>query len=315
MNRVFSINEKKVWVAGHNGLVGSALCRRLDSENCTILISDIDLRDQSKTYQWIADNKPDCVFMAAARVGGIHANNTYPAEFIHDNLSIQNNVIHGCHLADVGHLMFLGSSCIYPRDCPQPMQEEMIMTGALESTNAPYATAKLAGLEMMKSYARQFGHHYISVLPTNLYGPHDNFHSYNAHVPAAFIRRFHEAKMNNDPSVTLWGTGETIREFMHVDDMADACVFIMQHYDDLDPINIGSGEEISIQDFAKLIKNTVRYDGKIINDLSKPDGTPRKLLDCSKLNSLGWQSKISLQKGLVDTYQWFLDNQDNLRER
>jgi len=310
-----SLKNKRVWVAGHTGLVGNALIRRLCDEECTILTSDIDLKMQQNTYDWIAKNKPDIVFLAAAKVGGIHANNTYPAEFIHDNLSIQNNVIHGCHLADVQHLMFLGSSCIYPKHCEQPMREDMLMSGELEPTNAPYAIAKLSGIEMCKSYQRQYGRHYFSVLPTNLYGPHDNFHEQNAHVPAALLLRFHQAKINGDSSVTLWGTGTPKREFMHVDDMADACVHLMQNYDDNKPINIGWGEDIPIYNFACLIKDVVGYKGEIILDKSKPDGTPRKLLDCTKLNDLGWQPKITLQKGLVDFYQWFLDNHNNLRQK
>jgi len=309
-----SLKNKRVWIAGHTGLVGNALVRRL-GENCNIITSDIDLRDQSATYKWIADNKPDMVFLAAAKVGGIHANDTYPAEFINDNLFIQNNIINGCHLNDVQELLFLGSSCIYPRNCAQPMREDMLMTGALEPTNAPYAMAKLAGIEMCKSYNRQYERRYISVLPTNLYGPHDNFHLDNSHVPAALLMRFHQAKINGDTSVTLWGTGNTKREFMHVDDMADACVHVIENYNDNEPVNIGSGDETSILDFANIIKNTVGYEGEIFRDLSKPDGTPRKLLDCSKLNDLGWKPSISLEKGLVDFYQWFLDNQCNLRQK
>ncbi len=309
-----NVKNKRVWIAGHTGLVGNALVRRL-GDDCEIIAGDIDLRNQSKTYDFIAQERPDIVFLAAAKVGGIHANNTYPAEFISDNLSIQNNVIHGCHLADIQDLLFLGSSCIYPRDCPQPMREDMLMTGELEPTNAPYAMAKLAGMEMCKSYNRQYGRRYISVLPTNLYGPHDNFHDQNSHVPAAFLSRFHHAKINNDRSIILWGTGNTKREFMHIDDMADACVFVMQHYNDNAPINIGSGEEISIVDFASVIKDIVGYEGNIEHDLSKPDGTPRKLLDCSKLNDLGWRSAIPLEKGLVDFYKWFLANQGNLRQK
>jgi len=309
-----SVKNKRVWVAGHKGLVGNALLRRL-KDDCEIITSDIDLRDQSKTYDFITDTKPEIVFLAAAKVGGIHSNNTYPAEFIFDNLSIQNNVIHGCHQNDINNLLFLGSSCIYPRDCAQPMREDMLMTGALEPTNAPYATAKLSGMEMCTSYNRQYGRRYVSVLPTNLYGPHDNFHDKNSHVPAAFLKRFHDAKINDDPSVILWGTGNTKREFMHVDDMADACVHVLEHYNDNTLINIGSGDEISIIDFANLIKDVVGYEVIVEHDLSKPDGAPRKLLNCSKLNDLGWTSKISLEKGLEDFYQWFLDNQDNLRQK
>lgn len=315
MNSEFLLKDKRVWIAGHTGLVGRAMTKRLQRENCNIITSDIDLRDQSQTFQWIADHKPDGVFLAAAKVGGIHANNAYPAEFIYNNLSIQNNIIHGCHLADVQHLMFLGSSCIYPKNCEQPMREDMILSGGLEPTNAPYAMAKLAGMEMCKSYNRQYGRRYLSVLPTNLYGPHDNFHHQNSHVPAAFMLRFYQAKINNISSVELWGSGNSKREFMHVDDMADACIFIMQHYSDIDPINIGTGDEISIIDFANLLKTIIGYDGDITLDLSKTDGAPRKLLDCSKLSQLGWQSTIRLEKGLVDFFQWFVDNQSNLRQK
>lgn len=310
-----SVKNKRVWIAGHNGLVGHALIRRLETENCEIITSDINLCDQYETHKWIKQNKPDTVFLAAAKVGGIHANNTYPAEFIRDNLSIQNNVIHGCHINDVQHLLFLGSSCIYPRYCAQPMREDMLMTGALEPTNAPYAMAKLSGMEMCKSYCRQYGRRYISALPTNLYGPHDNFHPQNSHVPAALMLRLHQAKINNEPLVTMWGTGTPQRDFMHVDDMVDACVHIMRHYNDNDPINIGSGKEISISELSKMVKKVVGYKGMIEYDLSKADGSPRKLLDCSKLDGLKWSPSIPLEKGLVYFYQWFLDNQGNLRQK
>ena len=243
--------NKRIWIAGHNGMVGRAIDHRLKNDNREILTSDFDLRDQSKTYQWIKDNKPDLVFMTAAKVGGIHANNNYPADFIFDNLSIQNNIIHGCHLVDVNNIIFLGSSCIYPKHCAQPMNENDLMSGVLEPTNAPYAMAKLAGIEMCQSYNRQYGRNYISVLPTNLYGSYDNFHPQNSHVPAALLHRIHDAKINNGPNVTIWGSGAPMRDFMYVDDLADALVFISQNYKDNDPINIGTGEEISIADFCK----------------------------------------------------------------
>ena len=299
--------SKSVWVTGHNGLVGRALLRRLKHENCDILTSDLDLRDQAKTYQWINDNKPDLVFMTAAKVGGIHANNAYPAEFIHDNLSIQNNIIHGCHLADVNNIIFLGSSCIYPKHCAQPMCENDLMSGALEPTNAPYAMAKLSGMTMCQSYNRQYGRNYISVLPTNLYGPHDNFHTDNAHVPAALLHRVHSAKMNNEPSVTIWSSGNALREFMHVDDLADALIFVADNYNNNEPINIGTGKDISIIDFAKTICDVVGYNGELIFDTSKPDGAPRKLLSCSKLHNLGWTHKTELENGLQQFYKWYLN--------
>lgn len=305
--------NKRVWVTGHNGLVGRTLLRRLKHENCDILTSDFDLRDQTKTYQWINDHKPDLVFMAAAKVGGIHANNTYPAEFIHDNLFIQNNIIHGCHLADVNNIVFLGSSCIYPKHCAQPMCENDLMSGALEPTNAPYAMAKLAGIQMCQSYNRQYGRNYISVLPTNLYGPHDNFHTQNSHVPAALLHRVHSAKINHESSVTIWGSGTPCREFMYVDDLADACLFVADNYSSNEPINIGTGKHISIIDFAKTICDVVGYNGDILFDISKPDGTPRKLLNCSKIHALGWTHKIELEDGLKQFYDWY-KSADTLRD-
>ena len=305
---ITSLTHKRIWIAGHNGMVGRALSRRLESENCDILTANIDLRDQAATHTWIAEHKPDIVFMAAAKVGGIEANRTQPADFIYDNIAIQTNIIHGSHLAEVEKLIFLGSSCIYPRDCPQPIRENYLMAGPLEPTNAPYATAKIAGIRMCQSYRRQYGCDFISVMPTNLYGPYDNFHPDHAHVPAALLQRFHHAKVNDEPTVTVWGTGTPMREFMHVDDLADACVFLTQHYSDEDPVNIGTEEEISIRDFATLIKDTVGYQGNIVFDTSKPDGTPRKLLDCSKIHDLGWRHSIDLQNGLNDYYQWYLNN-------
>jgi GDP-L-fucose synthase len=298
---------KRIWITGHNGLVGSAILRRLEHEDIDILTSDFDLRDQAKTYQWINDNNPDTVFMTAAKVGGIHANNTYPANFIFDNLSIQNNIIHGCHLSDVNDIIFLGSSCIYPRDCSQPMCEADLMSGELEPTNAPYAMAKLSGLTMCQSYNRQYGRNYIYAIPTNLYGPNDNFHVNDGHVPAALLHRIHTAKINNEPTVTIWGSGKPLREFMHVDDLADALIFISQNYTGNCPINVGTGEEISIIDFAKMICLTVGYKGELIFDTSKPDGTPRKLLECSKIHNLGWKHKVDLENGIEKFYNWYLN--------
>ena len=305
---LYSLKHKKVWIAGHNGMVGSAIMRRLESEDCELLTAsrdDLDLTRQNEVEEWITTNKPDCIFLAAAKVGGIHANKTYPAEFIYDNLSIETNVIHAAYKNNIEKLLFLGSSCIYPKSASQPLKEEYLMTGSLEPTNEPYAVAKIAGIKMCEAYRKQYNCDFISVLPTNLYGVGDNYHLENAHVPAALIRRFHEAKENNDDTVEIWGTGKPLREFMSVDDLADACVFLIRNYSDASPINIGSGEEISIQDFASLVAKTVGYDGNITNDLSKPDGTLRKRLDTSKLNALGWRSKKGLEKGLEETYKDF----------
>jgi len=315
MDRVFSLAGKNIWVMGHRGLVGSALYRRLQRDKHALFISDFDLKNYDSVIEFIYKNKIDFIFMAAAKVGGIHANKTAPADFITENLNIQNAVIQAAHDCDVERLLFLGSSCIYPRDCAQPMREDMLLTGVLEPTNAAYAMAKLAGLEMIKSYRAQYGRRYISVLPTNLYGSHDNFHAMDAHVPAALLHRLHHAKINADPHVTIWGSGTPRREFMHADDVADACVFVMEHYDDDAPINIGSGEETSIADFAALIKDIVGYEGELIFDTSKPDGAPRKLLDCGKLGALGWRANIPLPDRLRDFYRWFLDNQNHLRGR
>ena len=315
MDRVFSLKNKTVWITGHRGLVGSAFCRRLQDEDCMIKTSDFNLKNKNNIIDFIDKNKIDYIIMAAAKVGGIHANMAYPADFITDNLILQTNLITAAHEANINHLLFLGSSCIYPKNCCQPMQEDSIMTGELEPTNAPYAMAKLAGLEMIDAYRRQFQRRYISVLPTNLYGPNDNFHPENAHVPAALIRRFDLAKTQGDSVVKIWGSGLPLREFMHVDDMVDACIFLMQYYDGDTPVNIGTGEEISIADFAHLIAKTVGYKGKIEFDDSMPDGASRKLLDCSKLKSMGWAHHYSLEKGLVDYYQWFLEHRDRLREK
>lgn len=305
----YHLENKKIWVAGHNGMVGSAITRRLQAENCEVLTvnrADLDLTRQSDVEDWIATNKPDAIFLAAAKVGGIHANNTYPAEFLRDNLAIETNIIHAAYKNNVEKLMFLGSSCIYPKEAPQPMKEEHLLTGPLEPTNEWYAIAKIAGIKLCEAYRKQYGCDFISAMPTNLFGIGDNYHPENAHVPAAFIRRFHEAKESGAGQVEIWGTGKPLREFMYADDLADACVFLMQNYSDLGFINIGSGKEISIQDFATTIAKIVGFEGEIKNDLSRLDGTPRKLMDSSKLKAMGWKPKHSLEGGLKITYEDFL---------
>jgi GDP-L-fucose synthase len=308
---MIDLHNQKIFVAGHNGMVGSALCRRLETEGCKILTTDrseLDLTNQSQVQSWMQDHKPDLVFMCAARVGGLVDNRDHPAEFIYQNLMIQTNIIHAAYKANVTKLLFLGSSCIYPRDCPQPIKEDYLMTGVLEQTNSAYAMAKLAGIEMCASYRRQYGCDFISAMPCNLYGPHDHFDPEASHVPAALIQRFHNAKINGDDSVTIWGSGKPKREFMHVDDLADGLIFLMKNYSDEFIINIGTGIDISIQDFAKMLAGIVGYNGKIENDLSLPDGTPRKVMDISKINAMGWQSKINLGDGLQTYYQWCKDN-------
>lgn len=292
-------------------MVGSALVRRLENEGCEVLTAEraeLDLTRQDQVESWIAQNKPDAIFLAAAKVGGIHANNTYPANFLYDNLAIEANIIHAAYTNKVEKLVFLGSSCIYPKEAPQPMLEEHLLTGPLEPTNEWYAVAKIAGIKLCEAYRKQYGCDFVSLMPTNLYGPGDNYHPENSHVPAAFIRRFHEAKEAGAKDVTIWGTGEPLREFMHVDDMADACVFVMKNYSDLGFLNAGTGEEISIQDFAKTVSKVVGFDGEIKNDLSKPDGTKRKLMDSSKLKNLGWSPCYGLEQGLAMTYKDFCEN-------
>lgn len=302
----------KIYVAGHRGLVGSAIVRRLSASGYRNLLcvpsSGLDLRDQQSVEGFFASEKPDHVFLAAAKVGGIHANNTYPAEFIYDNLQIQNNVIESSCRHGVKKLLFLGSSCIYPRNFPQPIKEEFLLSGVLEQTNQWYAVAKIAGIKMCQAYRRQYGFNAVSVMPTNLYGPHDNFDLETSHVMPALIRKFHEAKLHDHESVTVWGSGIPRREFLYVDDLADACLFVMDHYDDEKIINIGSGQEISISGLASLIKDIVGFEGEIVYDCKKPDGTPRKLLDCTRLTNLGWRSRTSLREGISRTYQWFQEN-------
>jgi GDP-L-fucose synthase len=304
--------HSKIYVAGHKGLVGSSLVRALEKAGYGNLLlrgrAELDLLDQKATAEFFGKEKPEYVFLAAAKVGGIFANNNYPADFIYTNLTVQNNVIHHAYLAGVKKLLFLGSSCIYPREAPQPIKEEYLLTGPLEETNKPYAVAKIAGIIKCQSYNRQYGTNFISVMPTNLYGPNDNFDLHNSHVLPALLRKFHEAKVSEANEAVVWGTGAAKREFLHVDDLADACVFLMNNYDNGEIINIGSGEDVSIKEIAELMKKIIGFQGKIAWDTSKPDGTPRKLLDVSRLHNLGWKHKINLENGLRSYYKWFLDN-------
>ncbi len=299
--------HEKVYIAGHRGMVGSAIKRRLEKAGFTNFVtrtsSELDLRDQAAVAAFFAEEKPGYVFLAAAKVGGIVANNTYRAEFIYDNLMIQNNVIHHAYTNGVKKLMFLGSSCIYPKLAPQPLKEEYLLTGLLEPTNEPYAIAKIAGIKLCDAYRAQYGADFISVMPTNLYGPNDNYDLQNSHVLPALLRKFHDAKVNGEPAVTIWGTGTPLREFLHADDMADACYFLMQHYSEPGPINIGIGEDLSIADLARMIQKITGYEGALQFDSSKPDGTPRKLMDVSKLTALGWKAAIRLEDGIRSVYQ------------
>jgi GDP-L-fucose synthase len=305
--------EGKIYIAGHRGMVGSAIKRKLEQEGFTNFItrvsSELDLRNQQQVAAFFEQEKPDYVFLAAAKVGGIVANNTYRAEFLYDNLQIQNNVIHSAYLNGVTKLMFLGSSCIYPKMAPQPLQEDYLLTGPLEDTNEPYAIAKIAGIKMCDAYRAQYGCNYISVMPTNLYGYNDNYHPQNSHVLPALIRRFHEAKEQGLPSVTIWGTGSPKREFLFADDLAAACYYLMENYDEPGLVNIGTGDDLSIKELAELVRQTVGYKGEIDFDTSKPDGTPRKLMDVSKLHSKGWKHTIDLPEGIKLAYQDFLSKQ------
>lgn len=302
--------NKKIYVAGHRGLVGSALVRKLEKEGFTNIITktheELDLTRQSDVEAFFETEKPDYVILAAAKVGGIHANDTYPADFIMKNLQIECNVIDAAYKNQVQKLLFLGSSCIYPRECPQPIKEEYLLSDYLEKTNEAYALAKIAGLKMCSYYNKQYGTNYISVMPCNLYGINDNFSLENSHVLPALMRKFHEAKERGDNTVTVWGSGKPLREFLNVDDLADACLFLMDHYEGDDFFNVGYGEEITITELAKLVKQTVGFEGDIIMDASKPDGTMRKLTDISRIKALGWEPKITLEQGLQETYQWFL---------
>jgi GDP-L-fucose synthase len=309
--------EAKVYVAGHTGLVGSALVRKLQAEGYTNLLlkdrSELDLMDSRAVSDFFQTEKPEYVFLAAAKVGGIGANNDFGADFIYENLVIQNNIIKNSYDNNVKKLLFLGSSCIYPKLAPQPIKEDYFLDGKLEETNKPYAVAKIAGITMCQAFNKQYGTNYISVMPTNLYGPRDNFDLKSAHVLPALIRKFHEAKVNNSSEVIIWGTGTPKREFLYVDDLADACLFLMNNYDDSEIINIGVGEDISIKDLANLIANIIGYKGGLSYDSSKPDGTPRKLLDVSKLNNLGWVAKTDLRTGIEEAYRWLLESMETAK--
>ncbi len=306
---IFMNLDSKIYIAGHRGMVGSAIMRNLQSKGYKNIVTrsskELDLRQQQAVQQFFETEKPEYVFLAAAKVGGIQANNIYRADFIYENLMIQNNVIHQSYLSGVKKLMFLGSSCIYPKMAPQPLKEEYLLTGLLEETNEPYAIAKIAGIKMCESYKRQYGCNFISVMPTNMYGPNDNYNLNNSHVLPALIRKFHDAKEQNLPSVEMWGTGTPMREFLHADDLGDACVYLMNHYDGEQFVNIGSGTDLTIKDLALLIKDIVGFKGEITHDLSKPDGTPRKLMDVSYLHSLGWKHKIELREGITQVYEDF----------
>ena len=305
----FDLSGKRIYVAGHRGLLGSAIVRRLASENCEILVAAreaLDLTNQNATEKWLELMRPDAIFLAAGLVGGIHANSTYPADFIANNLAIALNIIRGAHMIGVKKLLAIGSSCIYPKFVTQPMSEDMLLTGPLEPTNEWYAIAKIAGIKLCEAYRKQHGDDFVSVMPTNLYGPNDNYHALNSHVPAALIRRFHEAKMTGAPTVTVWGSGKPRREFMSADDAADACVFVMKNYSDSGFLNIGTGYDVTIDAFARMIAEIVGYHGNIVYDNSRPDGAPQKLLNVTKLKNLGWTSKITLADGLTRAYADFL---------
>jgi GDP-L-fucose synthase len=308
---VYSLENKRVWVSGHRGMVGSALVRRLQRENCEIMTvgrDELDLLRQDDVEKWLSDVRPDAVFLAAARVGGIHANSSLPAEFIYQNLMIEANIIHGSHLAGVKKLMFLGSSCIYPKLAPQPMAEDALLTGPLEPTNEWYAIAKIAGIKLCQAYRKQYGSDFISAMPTNLYGPGDNYDLTSSHVPAALMVKAHQAKINGDKEIEIWGTGTPKREFLFVDDLADGLVFMMQNYSEEGHVNIGSGDEVTISELANVIASVVGYEGKYTYNASMPDGTPRKLMDNSRIEKLGWRSQHSLKEGMTQAYDWYLKN-------
>jgi len=303
----------KIYIAGHRGLVGSAILRKLREEGYSNLVTrtsrELDLREQGAVREFFERERPEYVFLAAAKVGGILANDTWPADFLYQNLMIEANVIESARLSGVKKLLFLGSTCIYPRMAPQPLKEEYLLTGPLETTNEWYAVAKIAGIKLCQACQRQYGSKFISAMPTNLYGPEDNFDLESSHVMPALIRKFHEAKINRAPSVTVWGTGKPLREFLHVDDCAAACLFLMQHYDGEEIVNIGVGEDLSIAELAELVSKVVGFAGKIVYDSGKPDGTPRKLVDVSRINGLGWRAGIPLEVGVRTTYEWFLENE------
>jgi GDP-L-fucose synthase len=307
---LFDLRDKRIYIAGHNGMMGSAIVRQLANEKSEILVADrreLDLTNQQATEDWLARVRPDAIFLAAGLVGGIYANNAFPADFIANNLAIALNVIRGAHKVGVKKLLALGSSCIYPKLAPQPMTEDALLTGPLEPTNEWYAIAKIAAIKLCEAYRKQHGCDFISVMPTNLYGLNDNYHPQNSHVPAALIRRFHEAKLAKAPTVTVWGSGMPRREFLYADDAADACIFVMKYYSETQFLNIGTGADVTIREFAELVADVVGYNGKIVYDTSRPDGTPRKLLDVSKLRKLGWTPKTQLRDGLMQAYADFLE--------
>ena len=316
MSVQYKLNEKRVWVAGHRGMVGSAIVRRLASEGCDILTAghdEVELTRQSEVEAWMKAHQPDTIFLAAAKVGGIVANDTLPAEFLYENMMIEANIIHAAHQCGVEKLMFLGSSCIYPRMAEQPMKEEALLTGPLEPTNEWYAIAKIAGIKLCQAYRKQYGCDFISAQPTNLYGPHDNFHLEHSHVIPALIIKAHKSKLAGDSAMEVWGSGKPYREFLYADDLADALVFLMQRYSDDLHINVGTGEEVTIGDLAHGVVDAVGFKGDVVFDASKPDGPPRKLMDSSRLLGMGWKPKVSLNEGLKLAYQWFLENQQSVK--
>jgi len=312
----FDVGGKTVWVAGHRGMVGQALVRRLGREDCTVVTADraqADLRDAQAVARFLDQTRPDAILVAAARVGGILANDVRPAEFLYDNLAIETAIIHGAWMARTPKLLFLGSSCIYPREAPQPMTEDALLTGPLEPTNQWYAIAKIAGIKLCDAYRRQYGSDFISAMPTNLYGPGDNYDLAASHVVPALMRKMHEAKLRGDATIPIWGSGRPRREFLHVDDLADACLFLLKHYSAEGHINVGTGEDVTITEVAETIRDVTGFAGSFVYDASKPDGTPRKLLDVGRLHGLGWHHRIGLREGLADAYRWFVAHPDHRR--
>lgn len=306
---MYELSGKRIWVAGHRGMVGSAVVRRLATEGCEVITAgrdEVDLKRQSEVEDFLSRSHPDAIVMAAAKVGGILANDTFPADFLYDNLIIETNIVEAAHRNDVERFLFLGSSCIYPKFAAQPIAEDSLLTGPLEPTNEWYAIAKIAGIKLMEAYRRQHGRDYISAMPTNLYGPGDNFDLASSHVLPALIRKAHQAKVTGAKSITVWGTGTPRREFLHADDCADALVFLLQNYSEAEHVNVGSGEDIAILDLTRLVCQVVGYDGEIVHDLSKPDGTPRKLMSADKLRAMGWAPSIALEQGIREVYAWFL---------